>query len=91
MEPETAMEAETIGHLKSMAVGTVGRVVGYDKALSGYRGRLLSMGLLPGTEFMLLRVASLDDTIDILVSDRYLRLRKPEADALVVEEAIDGE
>lgn len=80
------METETITYLRDMARGRVGRIVGYDKALQGYKGKLLSMGLTPGTEFTLIQVSPLGDRIEINVRGIYLTLRQPEANALVVEE-----
>jgi ferrous iron transport protein A len=83
---EKSMGAETTMQLRDMAPGTVGRVVGYDKSFSGYKGKLLSMGLTPGTEFLVIRVAPLGDPVEINVRGFYLSLRKQEADALIVEE-----
>ncbi|MDY7016121.1 MAG: FeoA family protein [Cyanobacteriota bacterium] len=83
---ETSMGAETTMHLRDMAPGTTGRVVGYDKTFSGYKGKLLSMGLTPGTEFLVIRVAPLGDPVEINVRAFHLSLRKQEADALIVEE-----
>jgi ferrous iron transport protein A len=80
------METEITTQLRDMAPGTVGRVVGYDKTFSGYKGKLLSMGLTPGTEFLVIRIAPLGDPVEINVRGFYLSLRKQEADALVVEE-----
>jgi len=43
--------------LREIPIGKAGKVVGYDRALRGYKGKLLSMGLTPGTEFTVIRVA----------------------------------
>lgn len=80
------METETTTYLREMAVGTVGRIVGYDRTLMGYKGKLLSMGLTPGTELTLIRVSPLGDRLEINVRGFDLTLSKPEANALVVEE-----
>jgi len=80
------METETTTYLREMAMGTVGRIVGYDKVLQGYKGKLLSMGLKPGTEFTLIRVSPLGDRFEINVRGIHLTLNKPEANALVIEE-----
>ncbi|MDJ0599703.1 MAG: FeoA family protein [Crocosphaera sp.] len=71
--------------LREMAEGTKGRVVGYNQVLRGYKKKLLSMGMTPGVEFTIIRVAPLGDPVEILVRDFHLSLRKEEADALVVE------
>lgn len=79
------MEAKTNTCLREMTQGSQGRIIGYDKAKRGYKGKLLSMGLTPGTKFTVIRVAPLGDPVEILVRGFHLSLRKQEADALVVE------
>jgi ferrous iron transport protein A len=76
-------------YLRELPVGTRGRVVGYEKAYQGYKGKLLSMGLTPGTEFTVIRHAPLGDPVEIEVRGFKLSLRKQEADALCVEEVDD--
>jgi ferrous iron transport protein A len=82
---EDKMTIETRTYLREMSIGTVGCIVGYDKAMRGYKGKLLSMGLTPGTEFTMIRIAPLGDPVEIKVRGFHLSLRKQEADALVVE------
>ncbi|MGH2414191.1 MAG: FeoA family protein [Microcystaceae cyanobacterium] len=77
-------------HLRDLPVGTKGCVVGYDKAFSGYIGKLLSMGLMPGTEFIVICHAPFDYSEQIEVQGFKLKLRKQEADALCVEEVEEG-
>lgn len=69
-------------------VGDTGRIKGFLKAEKGYRQKLLSMGLLKGTEFTVNRVAPLGDPVEISVRGFSLSLRKEEASALIVEEVI---
>jgi ferrous iron transport protein A len=83
---DEVVETENRIHLGEMPIGTVGRVLGYENILRGYKGKLLSMGLTPGTEFKVIRVAPLGDPIEISVRGFHLSLRKQEADALVVAE-----
>lgn len=73
-------------YLRNLAVGSIGRVIGYEKAARGYKGKLLAMGLTPGTEFTVTRHAPLGDPVEILVRGFKLSLRKDEANALFVEE-----
>lgn len=73
-------------HLRDLAVGCTGRVIGYETTARSYKGKLLAMGLTPGTEFTVTRHAPLGDPVEIKVRDFKLSLRKVEADALVVEE-----
>lgn len=58
-------------------------ILGGDKV---YRQRLISMGLVPGTEFRVSRIAPLGDPIEIIVRGFALSLRKGEAGILELEE-----
>ena len=79
------MNTETQTLLREMPKGSKGRVVAYNQVKRGYKKKLLSMGMTPGVEFSIIRVAPLGDPVEILVRDFHLSLRKDEADALVVE------
>ena len=71
--------------LQDLTVGTIGRVIGYEKANRAYKSKLLAMGLTPGTEFTVTRHAPLGDPIEIRVRGFQLSLRKAEANTLLVE------
>jgi ferrous iron transport protein A len=88
-DKQATMTTNTRIFIREMAVGANGRVIGYDKTLRGYKGKLLSMGLTPGTEFSLIRVAPFGDPVEIKVRGFHLTLRKQEADALIVEDVND--
>lgn len=72
--------------LSDLAVGSKARVVGYDPKARAYRQKLLTMGLTPGTEFIVRRLAPLGDPIDIEVRGYHLSLRKAEAIVIKVQE-----
>jgi ferrous iron transport protein A len=76
--------------LKDLQVHQQGKVARFEKmddaAKKAYKQKLLAMGLTPGTEFTVTRVAPLGDPVEILVRGFKLSLRKDEAAALVVEE-----
>jgi len=72
--------------LNEIAVGQTGTVVGFINGTSGYRQKLLAMGLLKGTRFKVVRVAPLGDPMEITVRDFSLSLRRDEAKALLVRE-----
>lgn len=79
------MEIKT--HLRQLSEGSVGNIVGYDCTYGGYIGKLLAMGLTPGTNFVVLETAFSDGSIEIMLPEKIIKLSKPEANALCVEEA----
>lgn len=72
----------TLGELK---VGTSGRVVALRRGDRVYREKLLAMGLTPGTEFTVVRLAPLGDPVEIRVRGSAISLRRGEAALLRVE------
>ncbi|SDJ78221.1 FeoA family protein [Aliiruegeria lutimaris] len=70
--------------LKDLAVGDRAVVVGFAESGKAYRQKLLSMGLTPGAEISVTRVAPMGDPVEIRVRGFALTLRKTEADALDV-------
>jgi Fe2+ transport system protein FeoA len=68
-----------------LMVGERGRVIGYQRGNPSYREKLLSMGLTPGTEFSVIRLAPLGDPVEINVRGYSVSLRKREAELLRVE------
>ncbi|MDJ0595286.1 MAG: FeoA family protein [Pleurocapsa sp. MO_226.B13] len=83
------MESSTTT-LKDLQVNQQAKVARFeateDPTKKAYKRKLLAMGLTPGTEFTVTRVAPLGDPVEILVRGFKLSLRKDEAAALVVEE-----
>ncbi len=71
--------------LGDMAIGEKGRVVGLGRGDRPYREKLLSMGLTPGTEFTVVRLAPLGDPVEINVRGYAVSLRKSEAQLLRIE------
>ena len=71
--------------LREMQVGDQGRVQGFEEGGRGYRRKLLSMGLTPGVEFQVVRVAPLGDPVEVRVRGTSVSLRKAVAEALQVE------
>lgn len=72
----------TLGHLKP---GDRGRITGWTGAAPP--GRVLEMGLLPGTVVEVVRFAPLGDPIDLKVRGYHLSIRKAEARQIEVEPA----
>ena len=71
--------------LKMLAVGDHGKIIGFEKSGKAYRKRLLAMGLIPGTEFIITRFAPLGDPVEIKIRGFSLTLRKNEASILLIE------
>ncbi|NWG32413.1 MAG: ferrous iron transport protein A [Rhodocyclaceae bacterium] len=72
----------TIDELK---VGEQAKIVGFTEMGRGYRRKLLALGLTPGAEIAVARLAPLGDPVEIRVRGFALSLRKEEAAALNVE------
>ena len=70
---------------KSLRPGESGRILGFDKSAKTYRKRLLAMGLTPGTEFTVIRLAPMGDPVEIKIRGFALSLRKDEASILQIE------
>jgi len=81
IEKEVKMSPLTLNNLK---VGQKGRVIKIA-AESQIKRRLLDMGIVPGVEVKIEKVAPLSDPIDILVKGYHLSLRKKEASSIAVE------
>ncbi|MEE9397823.1 MAG: Fe(2+) transporter permease subunit FeoB [Methylococcales bacterium] len=75
--------------IDEMKVGDSGRVVGFDKDFMSYRQKLLAMGLTPGTQFSVIRVAPLGDPVEVRIRGIDLSLRKNEIAALKIERISD--
>ncbi|MFC1498681.1 ferrous iron transport protein A [Verrucomicrobiota bacterium] len=71
--------------LKDADIGATCRVTGYASNNRNYRQKLLQMGLVKGSEFVVIRKAPLGDPVEIQMPGFNLTLRKTEADALNVE------
>lgn len=71
--------------LQDLSVGDRGQVAGYEEGGRAYRKKLLSMGLTPGAELEVVRVAPMGDPVEIRVRGTSVSLRKGEAEALQVE------
>jgi ferrous iron transport protein A len=72
-------------YLRDLTIGERAAVTGFREGASHYRQKLLAMGLTPGTELSVVRVAPLGDPVEIRVRGFSLSLRKAEADALRIE------
>lgn len=73
-------------NLSKLAPGQKGRIKTIG-ATGPMRRRLMDMGLLPGEEIKVEKVAPLGDPIEVTVKSYNLSLRKKEAEGIAVEVA----
>lgn len=71
--------------LRELSVGARARVAGFTQGGGCYRRKLLAMGLTPGVELTVMRMAPLGDPVEVRVRGCRLSLRRDEAAALSVE------
>ena len=71
--------------LKDMAIGSKGRVKSMNTSTPEYRRRLLMLGVTPGSEVEIVRVAPLGDPIEIRIRGCHITVRKDEAEILDIE------
>lgn len=71
--------------LKDLQVGDRAKVTGFNEGGGAYRRKLLSMGLTPGAELSVTRVAPMGDPVEIRVRGFALSVRRDEAASLAVE------
>ena len=72
-----------LSELKPKEKGTIVKVGGDGPV----RRRILDMGVVPGTEVEVVRVAPLGDPVELLIRGYHLSLRKEEAREILVEKA----
>jgi DtxR family Mn-dependent transcriptional regulator len=82
-EKEMTEEKSKLISLGNLLPGEKGQVVEI-KGKGTLRKRLLDMGMLPGTEVQLKKVAPLGDPVDVLVKGYHLSLRKAEAEEILI-------
>ncbi len=68
-----------------LQTGDRAKVSGFRNVPESYRNRLMSLGLTPGTPFLVQHRAPLGDPVAILVRGFRLSLRVHEAEGMTVE------
>ncbi|MAM12276.1 ferrous iron transport protein A [Martelella lutilitoris] len=66
---------------EELQVGARIRVTGYHRGERAGRQRLLAMGITPGTDFLVTRIAPFGDPVEIRIRDFSLSLRRAELSA----------
>jgi Fe2+ transport system protein FeoA len=75
------MTRHALSELKPKERGTIVKVGGHGPV----RRRILDMGVVPGTEVEVVKVAPLGDPVALLIRGYHLSLRKEEAREIFVE------
>lgn len=71
--------------LDQVAVGNKARIIGFAAVETNFRRKLLALGLMPGAEVEVRRVAPLGDPMQIQLRGASVSLRKQEAAIIEVE------
>lgn len=71
--------------INSLHIGDRAKIKTIRRGDPAYRQKLIAMGLTPGTELTLLRIAPLGDPVEVLVRGVSLSLRQAEAAILELE------
>ena len=67
-------------NLSEVQIGDAAIIVSVDDSHDDYRQRLLSLGLVPGADFIIERVAPLGDPIEVILNNgEQVTVRKHEA------------
>lgn len=65
------------------------RINGYTSRINaGWRQKLLTLGMLPGSHFEIIRIAPMGDPVQILTRRISLAVRKSDLSALLLEEVL---
>ena len=75
------MEVKPLAELKPKEKGKIVKV----KGIGAVRRRILDMGVVPGTELEMERMAPLGDPVEIRIKGYHLSLRNFEAENIMVE------
>jgi ferrous iron transport protein B len=70
-------------NLSDIKVGDMGRITGFAECPPAYRQKFLALGLTPGTEFQVIRIAPLGDPIEIRVRGTDFGLHRDEFAGLI--------
>ena len=71
--------------ISELSPGSVAVVVGYSRVYGGYAGKLISQGLLPGTDFVVLSLTMPQGAVQIMLQEKIITLSKPEVNALCID------
>lgn len=72
----------TLGELQ---VGENAKITGFAKGGASYRRKLLAMGLTPGTDLSIVRMAPMGDPVEVRVRGCNISLRREEAATVQVQ------
>ena len=85
-DPSADAEATTLDAIKRGGKASIIKITGGGNI----RRRLLDMGLVPGAEVRVMRIASLGDPVEYGIKGTAIAMRRTDADSVLVEEVRDG-
>lgn len=71
--------------LIDLKAGDRAKILGFNPGNTGYQLRLLAMGLIPNSEFTVIRVAPLGDPVELRLHHSSLCVRRQEGSILKLE------
>ncbi|MEL6581356.1 MAG: FeoA family protein [Cyanobacteria bacterium J06621_12] len=72
-------------NIPELSPGSAATIIGYSRVYGGYIGKLISLGLLPDTSFVVLTTDLNQGGVQIMLQEKIITLSKPEVNALIVE------
>lgn len=76
-------------NISELSSGSVAVIVGYSRVYGGYVGKLISQGLLPGKDFVVLSLTMPQGAVQIMLQEKIITLSKPEVNALCIETLLE--
>lgn len=71
--------------ISDLKIGESARIVGLNAGNLAFRQRLLALGLIPGAEITVVRIAPFGDPIELKVKRSSVCMRRNEANILQIE------
>jgi Fe2+ transport system protein FeoA len=71
--------------INNLKPGTRATIFGFNQGNCIYKQKLMSMGLVPGAEFVISKLSPVSDMVEIIINDFSLILRSSEAEILKID------
>ncbi|MBT4803421.1 MAG: ferrous iron transport protein A [Legionellales bacterium] len=71
--------------INNLKPGSRATVFGFNQGSCTYKQKLMSMGLVPGAEFIISKLSPVNDMVEIFINGFSLILRRSEAEILKID------